>query len=241
MFKYVLYRALQTTADVFCDVETPTLGQCQQVIDEYNQRAKLVWEREDRGFSKRQSDCAIIREDLLSEFCGRPAYDDFQPVPRSAVRELDSTFCQYYTSSEMFLLFGRTDDNALEVQDNYGLSVATALGKINPRYEARAHLYLRKMYGRGAPLPLLGVASASAMWIACNSYYYRQQIATVSSSIAPFPNLADPFVSSILGLSPSQRSQPTKVMASYTPFTGSYNQKKARKETCSSGYGLLVV
>jgi hypothetical protein len=149
-------------------------------MDEYNRRAKPVWENEDRGFARRQWDCAMIKDELLSDFYGHPTYSELLPVPRIVARDLDSIFCQHYRSTEMFLLFGRTDDDALEVQDNYGLSVATALGKIDQRYEARAHLCLRKMYGRGAALPLLGVASASAMWHTCNSYYYRQQIATVS-------------------------------------------------------------
>ena len=191
MFKYVLCRALETTANVFSDLNPPTPADCQKIMDEYNRRAKPVWECEERDFADRRWDCEVIREKLLPRFYASPRYQDFQPVPKPVLRELDLIFRQHYSSCKTYLLFGRTDEKALDVQDKYGLSVARALRGFNSRCEAQAHLYLRKMYGRGAPLPLLGTASASAMWEACSSYYYQSQIVMVSSTITAFQNLTN--------------------------------------------------
>lgn len=185
MFKYVLYRSLQTTTNVFSKSNPPAPAKCREIVDEYNRRAKQVWECEGREFFERQADCETIQEELFSGFCTLPSYTDFQPVPGFVVMELSAIFRRHYTSNRTYLLFGRTDNDALEVQDGYGLSVASVLEKLDWRYEAQAHLYLRKMYGKGAPLPLLTLASASAMWHACSSYYYRQQIAMVSLTVAP--------------------------------------------------------
>jgi hypothetical protein len=193
MFKYVLYRALQTTANVFCNLDPPPLKQCQEIMDKYNRRAESVWKCEEE-LSERQLDCEMIRQEVFSGFYDPPHYSEFRPVPRSIVKVLDKTFRNHYKSQETYLLFGRTDDKALEVQDKYALSIARALGKIDWGCEARAHLYLRKLYGKGAPLPLLTVASASAMWRMCNSHYYRQQIATVSPTVTAFRNLTNPFI-----------------------------------------------
>lgn len=206
MFKYVLYRAVVNTGQIFCSIETPTALKCKQAIQEYNRRAKPVWECKERGFLERQRVCDNILDEVFSEFCDPPTHEDVQRVPGSIVKRLDAIFNQHYGSFALCLLFGRTDEDALEVQERYALSVIKTLGRTDPRHEARAHLYLRKMYGRGAPLPILTVQSASAIWRVCKSLHYQRQISLVSSDITPFRCFTDPHASFISGSSLSQRS-----------------------------------
>ena len=126
------------------------------------------------------------------------------------------------------LLFGCTDEKALEVQDGYGVAVAKALGKIDQRYEARAVVHLQKRYGRGAPLLLLSMALAEAMWEVCSSGFYHLQIRMVSSDTEEIGMNAKSYSSSICGLSHFQRSWRGWSMASHTVSTGSFDQKKGR-------------
>lgn len=180
MFKYVVYRSLLTTVRVFCKVDAATVRRCKEAAEKYNQKAKPVWERKDKELLNRREECNTMER---SFFCGldkAPKILELEAVPEVAARMLDGLFLKHYKSEELCLLFGCMEDAALEVQDGYALSVANALGDINWRYEARTHLYLRKRYGRGAPLPLLSMASADAMWEVCMSYFYRVQISTVS-------------------------------------------------------------
>ena len=182
MFKFILLQAIAVTGTVFCPEEAPTPEECNARINEYNRRAKMVWKMEEEDFFQRQLECEAIGQKLLVAFDTMGARSHLAPVPSSFVIELDAAFRRHYKSRETYLLFGRTDDNSLEVQDAYAIDVAKSLETINSRYSARALLYLRKRYGRGAPLPLLSMASASAMWQACKSHYYRSQLATVSST-----------------------------------------------------------
>lgn len=225
MFKHVLFRAAQTTINIFCLAAAPSPQRCQTLIEEYNQTAKPVWEQEDQELAERQRQCEEIHKSFFTRSFEPSCSDDIVPIPAHIAIKFDNIFRKYYCSSEKYLLFGRMDDDALEVQDNYGLEVATVLSEYKSRYGARAHLSLRKIYGRGAPLPLLSGASATAMWNACSSRYYQQQISTVSPTIlCSSSDLSNPFVSFTPGSNPSRRSHPPKAADSNTPSTGSCNQ-----------------
>jgi len=186
MFKYVLLRALETTANVFAVSVVPGPDRCEELVEEYNQKAKLIWEREEQDIPERRKECDAIYDQVFPGSCHPPPFRDLAEVPKLIAAELDSAFRQHYDSAENFLLFGRTTGAALETQDGYALTIAGILGAFDQRYAARAHLHLRKLYGRGAPLPLLSFASASGLWQACNSSYYEEQLSTVSPTTARF-------------------------------------------------------
>jgi len=225
MFKHVLFQATRTTINVFSLTGAPKPERCQELMAQYNRRAKPVWQRENQEFARKQRECEVIYKEVFPRSFKPPRSEDLEAIPRSIAANFDKIFRKFYDSPEKCLLFGRTDDDALETQDGYGIQVATLLGQYQSRYAARSHLFLRKIYGRGAPLPLLSVASAAAMWRTCNSPYYQQQIATVGLAVlSSFTNLADPSLSSTSGSNPSRGLHPSKVVASYTPSTGSYGQ-----------------
>jgi len=228
MFKFVLLQAVQTTVQVFCDADILGARQCNRLLEDYNVEAKAVWEREEDDLLARRRECKAISKKVFGEVDGFPAGSEIRPVPRNAAAVLDSIFKAHYNSEKKRLLFGRADEKALEVQDRYGVAVAKALGKIDQRYGARATLHLRKRYGRGAPLPLLSMASAEAMWEVCSSGFYRLQIRTVSSNIKEIEQNTKRYPSSIRGLSRFRRSWRGWSTASHTASTGSFGQKKGR-------------
>jgi len=228
MFKCVLFRALQTTASVFSPSVAPTPERSQELVEKYNLKAKPLWEGENLDLTKRQVECKKLYAGVVSGSYTPPGSRDLGVVPPLAAVRLDSVFLHHYGTFERCLLFGRTSNDALEVQEEYALAVVEILRAFNPQHEARAHLHLRKVYGKGAPLPLLSPASADAMWAVCDSHYYREQIAMVNPGVLfMVTNTADPSVSSTPGSNPFRRSHPSKATVSNTPFTGSYGQSKA--------------
>ena len=184
MFKFVLLRAIQTTVRVFSDAKVPGVRHCKQLVKDCNLEAEVLWKREGADFLARRAQCKAIHGRYFRELDQFPTSKEMQPVPPEAAAVLDSIFKKHYKTTELCLLFGRTEDKALDVQDAYGLSIAAAMRKIDSRYESRANLHLRKRYGRGAAMPLLSMASVEAMWEVCSSYFYRVQIRTVSGAVA---------------------------------------------------------
>ena len=184
MFKYMLYRTIRTGIIVFKDGEAPRLEQCKREVEGYNGKANLLW-KSSRSFSDRRRTC----EHLLGMVAPSMRHvevpvdnSDLQRFPAALEKELNSIFHRHYNTREKYLLFGRTDDEAYKVQDRYALSVAEVLQKVDVRYASRAHLCLRKMYGRGAPLPLLCSSSIEAMWEVCRDQYYKTKISLVSKT-----------------------------------------------------------
>jgi hypothetical protein len=182
MFKYMLYRTIRTGVTVFNGGEDPGLEECKRQIISYNGNASLLW-KSSRSFSERRRTCehllgmtAPSLRQLDADICD----DDLRRFPASIEKELNAIFERHYNTPEKRLLFGRTDDDAYKVQDGYALSVAALLEKIDARYGLRAQLCLRKIYGRGAPLPLLCKSSIEAMWDVCRDAYYGRQISLVS-------------------------------------------------------------
>jgi hypothetical protein len=182
MFKYLLYRAIRTGIILFNNGEAPGLEQCKREINDYNGKAEILW-KSSRKFSERRKTC----ESLLGMTVPSLRYvkvnvheNDIRRFPASIEKELNDIFDRHYDTREKCLLFGRTDDEAYKVQDGYALAVAGLLEKVDVRYASRVHVCLRKIYGRGAPLPLLCSSSVKAMWEVCKGMYYKRQISLVS-------------------------------------------------------------
>jgi len=182
MFKYMLYRAIRTGITVFKDGEAPRLEQCKREIAGYNGKASLLW-KSSRSFSDRRRTCEYLLGMVVPSMRHvevRVDNSDLQRFPAALEKELNSIFHRHYSTREKYLLFGRADDEAYKVQDGYAVSVAELLQNVDVRYASRAHLCLRKIYGRGAPLPLLCSSSIEAMWEVCKDQYYKTQISLVS-------------------------------------------------------------
>jgi len=184
MFKYMLYRAMRTGIFVFNTGEAPHLDQCKREMNNYNAKADLLWKSGGR-FSERRRTC----ENLLGMTAPSLKHlnhvvleDDLRRFPSSIENELNLIFQRHYDTEEKYMLLGRADNKAYKVQDGYAMEVAKLLEKIDDEYSLRAQLCLRKIYGRGAPLPLLSSASVEAMWEVCKSEYYKRQISLVSGT-----------------------------------------------------------
>jgi hypothetical protein len=184
MFKFMLYRALTTGMVIFNDGGAPLLSSSKEQVEKYNGLASVIW-RDSGTFSDRQKRCEGLLGTVVPglEQVNRRIHDDhLRQFPTSIEKDLNTIFHEHYDTSEKYLLFGRTDDEAYRVQDGYALAVAELLSSLDLRYGSKAHLCLRKMYGRGAPLPLLCESSVEAMWEVCKDSYYKGQISLVSST-----------------------------------------------------------
>ena len=160
------------------------MKQCKKAIEAYNMRAKQVCRREKENFMRRKQECSTIYEEELERLCRTTEVKDIEPVPKEAATKMDTIFKMHYRNLPDRLLLGRLDEISQLVNTAYAKHVAEALGKIDPRYEARAILCLHPLYGRGAALPLMTETSVEAMWEVCESYYYTVQLDTVSSTPA---------------------------------------------------------
>ena len=160
------------------------MKQCKKAIEAYNTRAKQVCRREKENFMRRKQECSTIYEEELERLCRTTEVKDIEPVPKEAATKMDTIFKMHYRNLPDRLLLGRLDEISQLVNTAYAKHVAEALGKIDPRYEARAILCLHPLYGRGAALPLMTETSVEAMWEVCESYYYTVQLDTVSSTPA---------------------------------------------------------
>lgn len=184
----MLHRALLAGVILFNDREAPALGTSKSQVEEYNRLASTIW-KDSECFSHRQETCENLLETVIPslEHVNRPVSEDYlQKFPASIEKDLNTIFHKHYNTPEKHLLFGRTDDEAYDVQDGYALAVVELLGNVDVRYASKAHLCLRKLYGRGAPLPLLCESSIEAMWEVCKHSYYRRQISLVCLSRLPF-------------------------------------------------------
>jgi hypothetical protein len=182
MLKYMLYRTICTGIILFSDVEAPSLDVCKKEFAEYNGRARAVW-NSPKSFFDRQKACDVLLEAVVPscQYVRRSVEDeDLRRFPTSISGQLNAIFEEHYDSKDKWLLFGRTEEKAYDVQDRYALSVVELLGDIDERYASRAYLCLRGLYGRGAPLPLLCESSISAMWEVCQDSYYKRQITLAS-------------------------------------------------------------
>lgn len=193
MFKYMLYRAIRAEIIIFSNREAPEPQQSRREVEEFNGRAELLW-KDSAGFSDRQRSCKRLLGMTVPslKWVKWPVDDeDLRRFPGWIEKELNAIFRKHYNTWEKRLLFGRTEEEAYQVQDEYALSVAELLGKIDVRYESRVHLCLRKMYGRGAPLPMLSECSVEAMWEVCRDMYYTRQVSLVSSTKAEYQSRTD--------------------------------------------------
>ena len=120
IFKFVLLQAVQMMVHVFSDVDVPSTGQCNRLLEDYNVEAKVVWEREEVNLLARHWECKAISKKVFDEVDGFPKGSEMRPVPQNTAAVLDSVFKVHYSSEKKCLLFGRTDKKALEVQDRYG-------------------------------------------------------------------------------------------------------------------------
>lgn len=184
MFKYLLLGALEDVLVIFNTGRTEEVPRIKRLLREANSEAAPVWRNEEIPFATRRKRCHEILRPVL-RLNGREA-GDFRPVPPSVVDELSTIFRRFYGQGQpgALLLIGRTEERAYEVQDEYGRSVSQLLGTLDEKYESRAITRLRKVYGRGS-LPLLCLASASALWQLCSHPFYKRQISLVSLPCLP--------------------------------------------------------
>jgi hypothetical protein len=182
MLKYMLYRVICTGIILFGDVEAPSLDVCEREFDEYNEHARAVW-NSSLSFSTRQNACEnLVMTSIpsLQHIQQNIEDEDLRRFPPFIESRLNAIFKEHYSSKDKWLLFGRTDEKAYDVQDLYASSVVEFLAGVEARYASKACLCLRAIYGRGAPLPLLCESSISAMWEVCKDSYYKRQITLVS-------------------------------------------------------------
>ena len=193
MLKYMLYQALCMGIVLFSDVEAPPLDVCKQEFDDYNRQAGALWNNS-RSFSDRQKSCKRLLEVAVPSLGWIPEKvedEDLRRFPASLEGPLNAIFKEHYGSKDKWLLFGRTDEKAYDVQDRYALSVVRHLESVDTRYASKAWLSLRGLCGRGAPLPLLCESSISAMWEVCNDSYYKRQVALVGRHDRHYENNSD--------------------------------------------------
>ena len=178
----MLYRAIRTGITLFSDTEAPPLDVCEKEFAEYDRRATAVW-KSSLSFSDRQKSCEQLLEinvPSLQHIRQGVEDEDLRRFPAFIEDRLNAIFETYYSSKDKWLLFGRTDEKAYDVQDGYAFSVVQLLQEIDVRYASKGYLCLRGIYGRGTPLPLLCKSSVSAMWEVCKDSYYKRQIVLVS-------------------------------------------------------------
>lgn len=203
MFKFVLLRAVQTTAQVFSTGDVPNPECCRDMIKDYRKEAERVWWQKGVDYSVKRRECSRIGKSYFSELDEFPLEEELRPVPAEVAATLDTLFNAHYDREELHMLFGRGDYEALIMQEKYACGIATALGELDPQYEAKANIHLRPRLGKGAPLPLLSKASMDAMWKVCCSDYYIIQIKTVSLAIMTVGVCAEICFSFIYGSSRS--------------------------------------
>jgi hypothetical protein len=188
MFKYLLLQSIEATAYVFSAFDSgtkePTAERCKLAIKSYNKQASQVWSREKENTVPRRHLCSAIYEQELLGLRRSVEVRDLRPVPKEAVKAMDGVFKAHYRSLAEYLVFGRLDDVSQLVNRSYAEHLASTLGAIDSRYEARAILCLHPLDGRGCALPLMTEASVEAMWEVCESYFYTVQLKAVSSKLA---------------------------------------------------------
>jgi hypothetical protein len=180
MFLYLLHKAIEDILIIFNDADAPSPADAEQALQMANEKAEPLWKNEETPFPERQAQCQEILRPIL-ELYMKEKPGEFHPVSDLVANGLNQIFKKHYNTPGKFLLIGRTDDQAYQVQDGYAREVAAFLGRNlgGPR-EARTIIMLRKAYGRGT-LPLLCMSSASALWELCQSSFYRRQLFLVSS------------------------------------------------------------
>lgn len=182
MLKYMLYRAISTELVLFSALEAPPLATCEKELIKYNQEAREIWNSSMSFFDRQQACEALLTKAVpsLQHVPRHMEHYDLRRFPTSFEGRLNAIFEEHYTSKDKWLLFGRTDKEAYDVQDRYAISVVEFFSDMDVQYASKACLSLRAIYGRGAPLPLLCESSISAMWEVCQDSYYKRQLTLVS-------------------------------------------------------------
>ena len=179
MFKYLLYRGMEDILIIFNHSRAVRAEEIRADLLEANQKAELVWKDRTKTLSTRRAECIAILDPVLRRNLSAES-GEFFPVPLQVASGLDQIFAKHY-KPDSYLLIGKTDENAYTVQDLYADEVGILLGKVRRSYRSRAITRLGKAYGRSS-IPLLSMASVSALWQICQSDYYKGQLLLVGSS-----------------------------------------------------------
>lgn len=177
MLKYLLFHGIKAILTVFNDSYAEDPSRIQNLLDEANSEAALVWLDKETPFLVRQERCRSILSPVLK--LNKPEGETFTRASKSVTDELSRIFNRVYTTSDELLLIGRTDEEAYKVQDEYAVQVGALLEPMGPHYKSRAITTLQRVYGQGS-LPLLCISSVSGIWQLCWSAFYKKQISLVS-------------------------------------------------------------
>lgn len=177
MLKYLLYHGIKGILTVFSDSYAEDPSSIQNLLDEANSEAALVWMDRETPFLVRQERCRKILSPVLK--LNKPEGVGFTRPPKSVTDGLSRIFNRVYTASDELLLIGRTDEQAYKAQDEYAVEVGALLEPMGPQYKSRAITTLQRVYGQGS-LPLLCISSVSGIWQLCRSTFYKRQISLVS-------------------------------------------------------------
>ena len=176
MLKYLLFHGIKAILTVFNDSHAEDPSRIQNLLDEANSEAALVWLDKEMPFLVRQKRCRSILSPVLK--LNKPEGAAFTRASKSVTDELSRIFSRVYATSDELLLIGRTDEQAYKLQDEYAIKVGALLEPMGPQYKSRAITALQRVYGQGS-LPLLCISSVSGIWQLCRSSFYKRQVSLV--------------------------------------------------------------
>lgn len=237
MFKSLLTRGIEDILIIFNDAPAPQATEVQENLDEANAIAAPLWNDDSKPLSARQTECRRILDPVifaaLAFKSGR-----FYSVPVAMSEDLNKVFRKHYTSDK-FLLIGRNTEEAYNAQDAYAREVGRLLGTTKRRLQSRAIVRLGKAYGRTS-IPLLSMASVSALWQISKSSFYKRQLSLVSPVcwLACCPT--DSRLRSISGSNPLQSHRTCRMLdATTSPPCMPFSDHNHRSRFCCSVmYGL---
>lgn len=191
MFKHLLYRGMEDILIIFNAGPAVPPEEIRKDLCEANSRAEPVWNDKAKTLSARRARCKTILDPVVARnSLGEPG--EFRPFPSKLAPKLDAVFSRHYKSHEpdRFLLIGKTEEDAYRVQEEYVHEVGLLLGSVRQSYRSRAITQLGKVYGRSS-MPLLSISSVSALWLLCQTTYYKKQLSLVSRTHSRVDLLAD--------------------------------------------------
>jgi len=182
MLKHLLFKGLIDIILIFSNTKAEDPSVIKSLLKKANEKAALIWKDKTTSFETRVEDCRKLVDPVLRINDPIVEGGKVEGVPAEIVDRLNKIFKKHYVEpNNKVLLIGQTTEEAYEVQDRYGRSVANYLGTLEngKNLESRAITCLSKVYGRNS-MPLLTVASVWGLWELCQSSFYRRVTFLVS-------------------------------------------------------------